>query len=303
MYRYRRKPSSRPEQRTVRSSTRKRVRAQMKRAYAFAAPLLSGSLAFGQVSEHSTLVNDVAKMPAQMQAATFSQEAFEASLESAVSDPTLDFTRLNPLLESDLKSSDVKVRRYAALVVSQLASGRPNSTEELEPLLPTIVAAVDDSDRGVQLGSIVAATELHPAVPESVVILLRSRLTRDDVNHESYAMLAGALTKIRPNDPATDTSVIAFLRNTRLSEDLRAQAIQEMGSPNLSDSITGEIVGILSSRCSDQIKLAALLASEKIGPRALSLEKESLAAIQSDETKSASLREEASRALGMPERQ
>ena len=197
----------------------------MRSAYPFAVFLVvSGFLAFGQVPEHSTLVNDVAKMPAQMQAATFSQEAFEASLGIAVNDPTLDFTKLNPLLEADLKSPDVEVRRYAALVVSQLASMRANSTEELGPLLPTIVASVDDSDRGVQLGSITAATELHPAVPESVIILLRNRLARDDVNDESYAILAGALTKIRPNDPATDASVITFLRTCPETKGIGAEA-------------------------------------------------------------------------------
>ncbi|HMH15322.1 MAG TPA: hypothetical protein VK578_19640 [Edaphobacter sp.] len=261
--------------------------------------LISAGIATGQISEHSTIINDVAKMPKQMQDGTFNQASFEASVESAVDDPNLDFTKLNPLLERELKSSDVRVRRYAALVTSQLSPRRANSAEELGPIIQTIVASVDDNDRGVQLASIVAAAGLHPTVPDSVVIPLRNRFARSDVNNESYAILAGALTKVRPNDTATDAVIITFLRNAKLSDEVRTQAIGEIGAPNLSDSITGEIVEIFTTTDSEQVKMASLRASENIGPRALNLEKDHLMTIQSDQTKSPSLRHEASRALGM----
>lgn len=261
--------------------------------------MLAVGLAFGQLAERSTLVSETAKMPVQIQNGTFNQSAFIASVEAAVSDPALDFTKLNPLLAADLKNPDVRVRRYASLAVSQLSSRRPNSTEELEPLMPSILASIDDTDRGVQMGSILAATELRPTVPDSVVISLQSRFGRDDINNESYAILAGALTKIRPNDPTTDASVLSFLKNAKVSDALKAEAIHEVGDPRLSDSITGEISSLLLDTQSEQIRLAAILASERIGPRALYLEKESLKAIQVDQTKSHSLRQEASRALAM----
>jgi hypothetical protein len=190
-----------------------------------------------KLPEQPTLLVDVTNMPKQMQNGTFVQASFENSVEAAVSDPTLDFRKLIPLLEPDLKSSDVRVRRYAALVVSQLSTRRANSTEEFGPLMNTVIQSIDDIDRGVQVASIVAAAGLHPIEPDSVVNPLRARLSRDDINHESYAILAGFLTKIRPNDPPTDAVVISFLKNPKLSNNTRVQAIQEIGAPNVSDLI------------------------------------------------------------------
>ena len=276
----------------------------MQREFRYAIPfLVSAAAVFGQAAQVSTLVNDVSDMPRQMVAGTFSQEGFEASLDNAVGDPNLNFSKLNPLIAADLRSSDVRVRKYAALVVSQLSTRRMNSSEELAPILPAIVSAIDDSERGVQLASIVAAAGLRPSVPDSIVVQLQNKLSQSNVNREGYAVLSGLLTKIRPNDPTTDAVVMKFLNNPSLSEAVRAQAIQEVGSPILSDSITGEIVQILGSSASEQIKMAAIVASESIGPRALSLEKVDLTAIQADKTQSTAFRGEASNAIRMLEKQ
>lgn len=272
----------------------------MRRLALITISLLSiGALAQGDAPAHSALVDVLAKMPAKMQVGTFEQQAFEASVESAVDDPSLDFAQLNPLLEADLKDADVRVRRYAALVISQLSPRRRNSAEELGPVLPSILASLDDQDRGVRLASIVAATGLHPSVPDSMLAKLLERFGRKDVNQESLAYLAGALAKISPNDSSTDAVLVTFLKNPKISDPIRALTMIEVATPNLSNSITSEIANILSRSPSDQVKLAAVSASEKVGVRAVRLEQDDLRAIQRDTTNSTGLRDEASRAIGM----
>jgi hypothetical protein len=272
------------------------------RCYISVSLLFSSVLALGQANQSYTFLKDVAAMPQELNTGTFEQSSFEDSLENAVGDPDLDFDKLDPLLATDLKSADVRLRRYAVLSVSQLATRRLNSLEELRPLLPAIISATNDVDRGVQLGSIVTLAGLHPSVPDFVVTQLRDEFTNADVNQEKFAILAGVLSKLRSNDSETDAVINAFLCNPKLSDAIKGEALHELGSPKLSDSITGEIVQVLRGPASEQVRMSALLASENIGPRAISLERDSLTTIQADKTTSPALRGEASKALGTLER-
>jgi hypothetical protein len=264
--------------------------------------LFSSVLALCQGNESHTFVKSVAEMPRQLNAGTFKESSFIDSLEDAISNTNLDFDKLDPLLASDLKSPDVRLRRYAALSLHELATRRLNSLEELRPILPAIISATNDVERGVQLGSILTLTGLHPSVPDFIVTQLQDEFKNADINQEKFAILAGALSKLRPNDSEIDAVINAFLRNPKLSEQIKSQALQELGSPGLSDSITGEIVKVLRNSASEQIRMSALLASEKIGPRAIYLEKESLTAIQADKTTSPAFRDEASKVLETIER-
>jgi hypothetical protein len=265
--------------------------------------LLSGVIALAQEDRNHTFVKDLAAMPQQLNTGTFIESSFISSLEDAVIDPGLDFDKIDPLLAADLKSTDVRIHRYASLSIHELATRRLNSLEELRPLLPAIISATYDAERGVRLGSIAALAGLHPVVPDSVVAQLRDEFTNADVNQEKFAILAGVLSKLRPNDSATDAVITAFLKSPQLSDATKGQALHELGSPILSDSIASEIVQMLRNPASEQVRMNALLASENIGPRALNLERESLMAIQIDKTTSLAFRDEASKALGMIERE
>ncbi len=265
--------------------------------------LLNGVTALAQQNRSHTFVQDLAAMPQQLNSGTFAESSFISSLEDAVVDPGLDFGKIDSLLAADLRSTDVRVRRYASLSIHQLSTSRLNSLEELRALLPAILSATYDPERGVRLGSIAALAGLHPSVPDSVVAQLRDEFMNADVNQEKLAILAGVLSKLRPNDSATDAVITAFLKSPQLSDATKGEALHELGSPVLSDSIASEIVQILCNPASDQVKMNALLASENIGPRALNLERESLMAIQIDKTTSSALRDEASKALSMIERE
>jgi hypothetical protein len=265
--------------------------------------LLSGIIALGQENRNHTFVKDLAGMPQQLNTGTLIESSFISSLEDAVIDPGLDFDKIDPLLAADLRSTDVRVRRYATLSVHELATRRLNSLEELRPLLPAIISATYDAERGVRLGSIAALAGLHPSVPNSVVTQLRDEFINADVNQEKFAILAGVLSKLRPNDAATDAVITAFLKSPQLSDAIKGQALHELGSPVLSDSIASEIVQVLRSPASEQVRMNALLASENIGPRTLNLERESLTAIQTDKTASFAFRSEALKALRMIERE
>ncbi len=270
----------------------------MRHTWLHAALIFAAGMVHAQAVESSGLTQAMMQMPSEIQAGTFDQLAFEDSLERAVIDTNLDLPAVNRYLASEIESSDVRVRRYAALVFSQLASRRANSAEELKPVLPKIVASVDDEDEGVRNGIVVTITRLQPAVPDSVVVPLRQRLEGKDIDRSSYAELAAELARIRPNDSATDSVLIAFLRSPKISDPVRAEAIRDMRfAPLLSDLLIFEIGMLLRSTASNEVKLASITAIEQVGPRAINSNRGTLVALHADPHEDAAIRQAASDAL------
>ena len=268
----------------------------MSRQLLFLCLLVQTCAAFSQTIPGSSLLPALQKMPQQLAENTFNMIAFTDAIEAAVHDGGLDVNAVEHLVVADLKSPNLRVRKYAMLVALSL-SRRLNSAAELAPILESVSTHLDDEDAGLRAGALEMLAGQRPQVPDRSISILVAKLEKSGGSDSFGADIAARLTGLRPNDADVNQVVLGYLRSPSLSSQVRAQAVLEMASPDLSATLESYIGDLLETKQDPVTTLAAVEASSRIGQRMVTHHKAALEAVESDATQALGVRQAATRAL------
>ena len=260
--------------------------------------IMRTSVMFSQVPSRTMgLPEAMRAMPQQIANNTFDMVAFTDAVEASVTDERLDVKVVDDLILSQLQNADLRIRKYAILVASQIAR-RPNSAVELAPILDVVATHMKDEDSGMRLGALEAVAGQRPQVPEHSIKQLQTELARQNYDVSDFsADVAAKLSRLRPNDSDVDYTLLQYLHSSTLSDRVRAKAVLEIASPSLSDTLVTYISDLMKVKMDPSTTYAVIEASARIGPRATDKSKEFLETVQADEAQPLQIRQAASKAL------
>jgi hypothetical protein len=193
-------------------------------------------------------------------------------------------------------NSHVSVRRVAAMALYQITT-RPDGQTLLSTETATLAALLIDPDIPIRRVTGLALDNLHLDANSPLVPVLESYLAREDAVSTIGAGVAGLLMKAAPNDAASTSAVVQFMRRkdqTSVSRDSLLISIQVAKSNNR--KIGKEVAGYADDP-DEQTSVHAIETLQAMGKSAILDNQQSLSRIAADISRTPGVRTAATKAL------
>lgn len=266
----------------------------------FLAMLLASASCFAQTQtpDTSSFLTALQNMPSQIRAGTFDQQAFNASLDHAKTDATLDLPAACRLLEADLGDSNPLVSSLAALVLHGLMLRKINTEADRQLAASILLSCIDRSkEQNLQRVCVTLGTDY--GTPMSVIAQFKDIAARKITDGTAYSSLAVglALLAMRWPNVNADSVLAEFFWSPSVPDTAKTRAIFNIQNFPLSDQVLDSVADLLSKTKSDELKVEIIQASQKFGGRAMEREHNTLLALEANLSESEHVRSAAGNAL------
>jgi hypothetical protein len=250
-----------------------------------------------QAPEPSSFLTALQNMPSQIRAATFDQQAFDASQAEALADPNFDVASACRLLKADLADSNSGVSFWAYASLGNLMRRKSNTDSDRQILGSTLFTCIDKSKESSQNVCVSLVTDY--GIPMSVLAQFKDAAARKIADGTAYPALAVGLGLLatRRQIANADAVLADFFRSPSVPDAVKAKAVFSLQNVPLSDQVLDAVAELLSKTKSDELKLQIIQVSPKLGGRAMEREHNTLLALEANLSESENVRQAAGYAL------
>jgi HEAT repeat protein len=202
-----------------------------------------------------------------------------------------------PSLTEALHRGNSDVQRIAIIAIYCIDQ-RPNSETLVEPLIPPLLALLDDPDPELVALAVRSVSSVKPRPPDGVVQPYLDYLSRVSPPNTASATIIFSLVRIAPERASIADAVLEVLRSQSMPDAIRVAVLNALAHPSdISDRVIIQIALDLNSSRSEEIRLAAIRALQVIGHRAIQIAVIPLTEISRGEGEALQIRKAATAAL------
>ena len=256
--------------------------------------MASATRTYAQKSEMEILFHDLETMDAG------TQDTFDKSdpvLERLTRSDRENVSQALPVILQAASDYHVSVRRVAAMALYRITT-RPDGQELLSPQTATFTALLTDSDIPIRRITGLAIANLRPDASSPLVPALESYLAREDAVSTIGAGVATLLMQAAPNDAASTSAVVHFMRRkdqASASRDLLLDAISYPAHPHNPE--IGKEVAAYADDPNEETSVRAIRTLQGMGRNIILDNQRSLSRIAADSGRAPSVRAAARKAL------
>jgi len=194
-----------------------------------------------------------------------------------------------PYLTTDMADPNPRVRKLAVMGIT-LVSNRPDGSEFLRQSPKQLLNSLSDDDLGVANEFAFGMRFAGSTLPDPIVAGLSAYLMRSDAAEKAGPSVVTTLLLTRSKDKSLSEGISSFLSRPGRSPAAQIQLLRAVSIPGVDDSIIGVVRNILKTSVDHNVRLTAMIAVDRIGPRARTICAPELQAIAASNTESGEIR-------------
>jgi HEAT repeat protein len=211
--------------------------------------------------------------------------------------PRPELERAIPSIIASLKSENSDLKRVGIIAVYCIDQ-RNDSASIDAPMVETLLDLLKDQDPSLVALAARSISSMKPHPPESVIAPFTEYLNSGNSFNESGAAVLFALARLSAGNEKVSDAIVSFLQSEKLSTNIRVASLNALAYPGITDNqVIMQIGEDLRRSRQPEIRVAAIHALQRIGPRALQLKGVELQRLSTDINEDSAVREAATAAI------